>query len=163
MSFHDLLLALRETSFATAIREGISWFPWLESIHVVAIVTVVGTISIIDMRLLGLPAHRKSLRLLTKDVLPLTWGAFVVAAITGFLLFSSQPDRYWALFEFKAKMLLLLLAGVNMLFFHVITFRNAHLWDELTQTPWAAKLAGLISLVIWFGVVVFGRLIGFEL
>ncbi len=163
MTFHDLLMALRDTGFATAIREGISWFPWIESTHVVAIVTVVGTISIIDMRLLGLPAHRKSLRLLMKDVLPITWVAFAVAVVTGFLLFSSQPDKYWEIWEFKAKMVLILLAGLNMVYFHFVTFRDVHLWDELADTPRAAKIAGLSSLVIWIGVVVMGRLIGFVL
>src|SRR5690348_12886334 len=115
----ELLTALRESSFATAIREGETLFPWIESIHVVAIVIVVGTISIIDMRLMGLPAHRKSVRKLMQDVLPLTWGAFVVALVTGFLLFSSQAVKYWLIWEFQAKMALLALAGLNMAYFHI--------------------------------------------
>ena len=160
---HDLLLALQNTGFATAIREGETLFPWIESMHVLAIVLVVGTISIIDMRLLGLPAHRRGVRRLMKDVLPLTWGAFCVAVITGFLLFTSAAVKYAAIWEFQAKMLLLVAAGLNMLFFHAVTFRNVHLWDDLVDTPAAAKLAGLSSLCLWIGVVVLGRVIGFVL
>ena len=149
--------------FATAIREGESLFPWIESIHVVAIVIVVGTISIIDMRLMGLPAHRVSLRKLMQDVLPLTWIAFVIAVITGFLLFSSQAVKYWAIWEFQVKMVLLALAGLNMGYFHIVTYRSIHLWDELADTPRAAKIAGFTSLCLWIGVVTMGRIIGFVL
>jgi hypothetical protein len=108
---HDILVGLQNTGFATAIREGVSLFPWIESVHVLAIVLVVGTISIIDMRLLGLPAHRRGVRRLMKEVLPLTWGAFLVAVISGFLLFSSAAVKYAALWAFQAKMLLLVAAG----------------------------------------------------
>ena len=159
----DILLALKETGFATAMREHETLFPWMEATHVLAIAAVVGTISIIDMRLMGLPAHRKSVRQLMKDVLPLTWVAFVIAVISGFLLFSAQPVKYFALWEFKAKMGLLLLAGLNMVYFHMVTFRNVHLWDELASTPPAAKIAGLLSLTLWIGVVIFGRVLGFVL
>jgi hypothetical protein len=160
---HDLLLALQNTGFATSIREGDSLFPWIESIHVVAIVNVVGTISIIDMRLLGLPAHRRSVRHLMREVLPLTWGAFCVAVMTGFLLFASKAVKYAALWEFQCKMLLLIVAGLNMIFFHTVTFRNVHLWDELVETPRAAKVAGISSLCLWIAIVVLGRVIGFVL
>jgi hypothetical protein len=163
MTMHDLLTGLQNSFFATAIREGDTLFPWIESFHVLAVVIVVGTISIIDFRLMGLPAHSKSVRRLMKDVLPLTWGAFGVAVITGFLLFSSEAVKYAALWEFQAKMLLLAAAGLNMLFFHAVTFRNVHLWDELVDTPAAAKLAGLSSLCLWIGVVILGRMLGFVL
>jgi hypothetical protein len=159
----DIFQTLQNTGFATAIREGDTLFPWIESIHVVAIVTVVGTISIIDMRLIGLPAHRKGVRKLMQDVLPLTWGAFALAVLTGSLLFSSRAMKYATIIWFQSKMALLLLAGLNMVYFHVITYRSIHLWDELAETPRAAKLAGTLSLLLWIGVVFCGRLVGFVL
>ena len=158
---HELLTELQNTGFATAIREGISLFPWIESVHVLAIVLVVGTISIIDMRLLGLPAHRVGVRRLLKDVLPLTWGAFVIAVISGFLLFASAALKYANVWEFQLKMALLVAAGLNMLFFHVVTFRDVHLWDELVETPFAARIAAASSLCLWVGVVICGRVTGF--
>jgi hypothetical protein len=163
MMLHDILAALQATSFATVIREGDSLFPWIEAFHVLAAAFVVGTISIIDMRLLGLPAHRRGVRKLMQEVLPITWGAFVISLATGFLLFSSQPLKYVTIWEFDAKLLLLLAAGLNMLFFHLVTFRNVHLWDELNETPVAAKVAGASSLGLWGGVVILGRVIGFVL
>ena len=157
----DYLLALQNTGFATAIREGETLFPWIESVHVLAIVLVVGTISIVDLRLLGLPAHRRGVRRLMKDVLPITWIAFVVALVSGFLMFASAAVKYGGLWEFQLKMLLLLVAGLNMIFFHLVTFRDVHLWDELVETPRAAKIAGLFSLSLWGLIVVLGRTIGF--
>lgn len=162
MTVHDLLKSLQNTGFATTIGEDPNLFPWIESFHVLAIVLVVGTISIIDLRLLGVPAHRSGLRRLMADVLPLTWCAFCVALVTGFLLFASAAAKYGGLPAFQIKMALLVLAGLNMTFFHVVTFRSIHLWDELIETPIAAKLAGGGSLCLWISVLVFGRLIGFS-
>ena len=163
MSIHDVLQTIQDLPFAVAIREGETLFPWIECVHVFALVTVLGTISIVDMRLLGLPSHRKGLRQLTQDVLPITWAAFALAAISGFLLFSSRAIKYASLWEFDAKMVLLVLAGLNMMYFHFVTFRDIHVWDEFTTPPRAAKTAGAISLCLWAGVLICGRLIGFQL
>ena len=160
---HELLSALQNTPFATAIREGDTLFPWIESFHVLAIAIVVGTISIVDMRLIGVASHRKSVRRLFRDVLPITWSAFAFAAATGFLLFSSRAVKYASLWQFEAKMVLLALAGLNMAYFHLVTFRSVHSWDELAETPAAAKVAGTLSLCVWIGFVICGRLVGFAL
>ena len=163
MTLTDILTALQQTPFATAIVEGSYLFPVIESIHVAAVVTVVGTISIVDLRLIGLAAHTRSIRQLMRQVLPLTWGAFAIALASGFLLFASKAVDYAANTPFRFKMALLLLAGVNMAVFHMTTYRSADGWDELTRTPGAAKAAGLSSLAIWVGVICFGRWIGFTL
>lgn len=160
---HDLLLTLQNTGFATAIREGDSLFPWIESIHVLAISLVVGTILIVDLRLLGFGAHRRSISALMREVLPLTWSAFAMAATTGFLLFASAAVKYAALWEFQAKMLLLVGAGLNMTIFHLVSGRSMVAWDEAATPPLAAKAAGGLSLCLWLGVLVMGRVIGFAL
>jgi hypothetical protein len=160
---HGLLTTLQDSAFATAIREGDTLFPWIEGLHVLALAIVVGTISIVDMRLIGLASHRKSVRRLLRDVLPITWSAFAFAAATGFLLFSSRAVKYASLWQFQAKMVLLVLAGVNMAYFHLVTFRSIHSWDELADTPAAAKTAGAVSLCLWMAIVIFGRIVGFVL
>ena len=160
---HELLLALQNTGFATAIREGDTLFPWIESIHVLAISLVVGTILIVDLRLLGFGAHRRSISALMREVLPLTWSFFAIAATTGFLLFASAAVKYAALWEFQAKMLLLAGAGLNMTSFHVVSGRGMAAWDEAVTPPLAAKVAGALSLCLWLGVLVMGRVIGFAL
>jgi len=100
-------------------------------------------------------------RELTGEVLPWTWASFCVAVITGALLFSSNATHYWGTVPFRAKMLLLALAGVNMLVFHGTTYRSLATWDGAAHTPRAAKVAGGLSLALWIGVVTMGRWIGF--
>src|SRR5476649_2184056 len=94
MELDVLLRTLEATSVATAIRENESLFPWVESVHVLAITLVVGSIAIVDLRLIGLASLERSLTRLTASVLPCTWAAFAVAAITGALLFSSNATGY---------------------------------------------------------------------
>jgi len=163
MDFDRVLNWLQGTPIAVAIRENEILFPWIESIHVLAIVLVVGTISIIDLRLIGVASRNRAVTVLMREVLPYTWTAFVVAAITGSLLFSSNAPKYAHNFYFQAKMALLVLAGCNMVIFHLIGTREIARWGATAQTPAVAKAAGGISLLAWIAVVACGRWIGFTL
>ena len=152
---------LENTPLAMFIS-GSTWaFPTVESIHVFFLVVVVGTIAIVDLRLLGVASRNRSVSQLSNDVLPITWTSFCLAAVTGGLLFSSKATHYLANWPFRIKMVLLALAGLNMLLFHFMTYRSVHVWDDASRAPSAARLAGALSLAFWIGVVVFGRWIGF--
>ena len=164
MDIDALLKALEATSVATAIAEGESLFPWIESIHVLAITLVVGTIMIVDLRLLGVASLDRAVTRLTRDVLPCTWTAFAVAAISGGLLFSSKATTYGHNFYFQVKLVFLVLAGINMVIFHLFSSRGIERWgSSAAATPLPAKIAGAISLLVWMGVVTFGRWVGFTL
>jgi hypothetical protein len=155
---------LQSTPIASAIAENEILFPWIESVHVLAIVLVVGTISIVDLRLLGIASRDLTVRRLMRDVIPYTWGAFAVAAITGSLLFSSDAVHYARNFFFLGKLVLLALAGLNMAVFHLVGVGDIERWDSGTgHTPVAAKAAAIISLLVWISVVAFGREIGFTM
>lgn len=162
LSLFDMYLEWLEAApFATAISGGATLFPWLESVHVLAIALVVGTIAIVDLRLLGYRAHRKSARRLIGELLPYTWVAFAVSAITGLLLFSSNATDYAYNVHFQLKLVLILLAGVNMAAFHSTAYRQIAEWDETHPPPPAARVAGAASLCLWIGVVFLGRWIAF--
>ncbi len=154
---------LHDTPTATAIRESGTLFPWIESVHVLAITLVVGSISIVDLRLLGVASKHRSVTRLTNEVLPVTWVAFVVAATAGALLFSSNAVKYSHNFDFQAKMALMLVAFFNMLVFHFITSRNISAWDEAPRTPAPVKVAGGLSLGLWIAIIVFARWVGFTM
>jgi hypothetical protein len=154
---------LQATALAKTISENEILFPWIESVHVLAIVLVVGTISIVDLRLLGVASLDRAVSRLMHDVLPYTWGAFVVAAITGALLFSSNATVYAHNIFFQGKLVLLALAGLNMTAFHVAGTGDVGRWGATRQTPIVAKAAGGASLLLWIAVVAFGRWIGFTL
>ncbi|MBV8853859.1 MAG: hypothetical protein JOY91_10685, partial [Sinobacteraceae bacterium] len=81
--------ALQDTRIAIAIREGESLFPWIECVHVLALTLVIGSIAIVDLRLLGWASRQRGVAQVTADVLPLTWTAFGFAVLSGGLLFAS--------------------------------------------------------------------------
>lgn len=148
---------------AEHIRANELAFPWLESVHVLAITLVLGSIAIADLRLLGLASVKRPVSQLLHEVLPVTWVAFAVALITGLLMFTSNALEYVHNKPFQFKMLLLLLAGLNMLVFQMVTFRGVGAWNEAARTPPGARFAGAFSLFCWIGVVAFGRWIGFTI
>ena len=161
MSIQTLLEGLQSTPVGTAIRESGWMFPIIECTHVLAITFVVGTIAMVDLRLLGFTSRGRAVTRLTAEILPWTWGGFVIAVITGSLLFSSAALKYFNNTPFRLKMVLLLLAGINMVIFHAITERSIHHWDEHLSPPMIAKVTGALSLLFWCGVIAAGRWIGF--
>jgi hypothetical protein len=130
---------------------------------VLAFVLVIGTISIVDLRLLGIASLNRAVKQLFYDVLPYTWIAFGAAALSGSLLFLSSAMTYAHNSFFRGKLVLLAVAGLNMAVFHLVGIGDVELWGTTRQTPPAAKIAGALSLAVWTSVVVFGRSIGFTL
>jgi len=162
-TIHDFLAWLQDTPLAKMVAESTWMFPTVESIHVLAITFVVGSIAIVDLRLLGVAGRDQKITRLTSEILPWTWAAFIIATIAGSLMFSSNAVKYFDNIPFRLKFGLMLLAGVNMLAFQFITFRSVSKWDETAATPLAVRLAGAFSLLLWIGVVVCGRWIGFTM
>ncbi|MEO6388595.1 MAG: hypothetical protein ABIT16_12070 [Croceibacterium sp.] len=155
--------SIEYSKLGITVAESTWMFPTLETIHVIALVTVIGTIAIVDLRLIGIGSKGHRVSLLAKDTLPLTWGAFVLAAITGSLLFVSKATSYVANPYFLFKMVTLALAGLNMMYLHLTAWRTVEHWEQDPTFPVAAKVAGWLSLVFWLLVVFFGRAIGFTL
>ncbi|MEO6079942.1 MAG: DUF6644 family protein [Steroidobacteraceae bacterium] len=149
---------LQNTPLAVLVGE--TWFPWVESAHVVCLALVAGTIFTVDARLIGFASRQLRFTYVSERLLPWTWGAFICAAITGGLLFIANATNYAHNVPFQIKMVLLLVAGINMLYFQFVIFRSVNSWDSGTPAP-AARVAGLLSIVIWCGVIGFGRWIGF--
>jgi hypothetical protein len=164
VDIEGVLAWLQSTWIATAVAENDILFPWIESVHVLAIVIVVGTISIVDLRLLGVASLDISAKRLMRDVIPYTWGAFAIAAITGSLMFSSDATHYAHNRLFQIKLVMLALAGLNMAVFHLFGERDIERWDAPgATTPAAAKAAAVISLMAWIAVVSLGRGTGFTM
>ena len=161
MDIKETLEALHASGLATWINTTRGAFALTEALHVIAIVTVSGTIFIVDLRLLGLPTTTRRFTEVAGETLGWTWAAFGLAVATGSLLFTTNPVFYFGNFEFRTKMLLLLLAGINMAVFEFRTVKTVALWDIGKSPPVAAKLAGILSLAFWLSVIAFGRLIGF--
>jgi hypothetical protein len=149
---------LQNTPPAVAVGE--TWFPWVESAHVVFLAAVAGSILMVDARLLGWASQHLRLTHVAQRLLPVTWMAFIGAVVTGGLLFIANATTYIHNTPFLVKMVLLAVLGLNMLYFHLVTYRNVLQWDT-GKPPASARAAGLISTVLWISVVAFGRWIGF--
>jgi hypothetical protein len=160
---HDLIAFLEQSPLAEAIREDDLLFPLIESVHVLAICLVVGSISIVDLRLLGFASIQRPVGRLTREILPYTWGAFAVAVAAGSLLFISHASKYLENGFFVAKLVLIGIAGLNMLLFHFIGAKDMPRWENDPKPPFPARFAGGLSLLLWIAVVATGRWIGFTM
>jgi hypothetical protein len=161
--FMDVIAYFEGSGLADNIRENDNLFPLIESIHVVALCLVVGSIFMLDLRLLGLASTNRPVGRLIHAILPVTWGAFAIAVITGFLMFVSNATKYLANDFFVAKMCLLGVAGLNMIIFHVISTRDLPQWEKQASPPLRARLAGAFSILFWISIVACGRWIGFTM
>jgi len=162
MPLHSLCQAIEMTSVGKAVEQSSWMFPMVETTHLLAMVLLVGAISAFDVRLLGLTMRRVSVADLAERLLPCTWTAFAVSVITGTLLFTSEAEKKYCFNPaFRIKLLLILLAGLNMSVFHFTVYRSVMKWNDTPSTPLWAKLVGSFSVLLWAGVVIAGRWIGF--
>jgi hypothetical protein len=102
MDISALIKSLEAKGLDTKIRESVYLFPMLESIHVLGLALVFGTISIIDLRLLGLASTQRSFQRMASDILKWTWAAFALTALTGALMFTTNATVYYHNFYFRA-------------------------------------------------------------
>jgi len=157
------LESLQASSLGLFIHKKAWAFTTVEVAHVFAGSLLLGTIMIVDLRLLGFASKRRAFTELARQVLPFTWSAFVLTIVAGSLLFISRPMEYLENPVFWTKMALIVLAGVNMMIFEFITVRGVQKWNIDSVPPPQARLAGAISISCWVMVIFLGRLIGFTL
>jgi uncharacterized protein DUF6644 len=138
-----------------------NWVAGVQSLHLIAMAALVASITLFDLRLLGLSLARVSVSRLADRLLPVTWSAFVVMVLTGGFMFVAKAQVYCVNWVFTTKLVLILLAGINMAVFHFTIYRNVASWDKSSATPLSAKIVGSISVLLWASVVFAGRWIGF--
>ena len=159
-----LLQTVQSWPIAAAIRgdlPGSEWlFPIIETLHVLALALMFGSIAMLDLRLLGIGRRIGAVSALARELLPWTGIAWCAAAAFGTLLFISRAASYVHNFQFRMKLLCMALAFLNMLVFQFGAYRQVAGWDH-GWPPAAARLAGMLSLMLWLGVVLFGRWVGF--
>jgi hypothetical protein len=162
MDITDFLKWIEASRLATRIRDALWLFPLIESTHVIGLSLVFGTILIIDLRLLGVASTQRSFKQMASDILKWTWAAFALTVLTGTLMFITNARVYYHSSFFRTKMLLLALSGINMLVFELTAGRTIHQWDKAPSAPRAGKAAAVLSLAMWIGIIVMGRLVGFR-
>ena len=161
MDIAAILASLEGLSLAGRIRESLYIFPFIESLHVVGLTIVFGTIAILDLRLLGIASTGRPVSRVAADSLPWAWAAFTLTVITGVLMFITNAGVYYQNIYFRLKMGMLVLAGVNVALFEFTARRSLQRWDAERTAPAAGRVAAVASLVLWVLIIFAGRWIGF--
>jgi len=153
---------LAATSGSIALHESLYMYPLIESVHVLALCIFVGLATILDLRLLNKVLRNVPVSQVADRLLPWTITGFVVMVMTGSLLFYAIPIRTYQSVWFRGKVIMLILAGINVWIFHSGIYRRVSGWDMAGRTPAAARRAALASLLLWFGIIVAGRFIAYN-
>jgi hypothetical protein len=152
---------LTATPWSIALHESLYMYSLTESVHVMAIMVFVGTIAMIDLRVLGVAYKDAPMSQMLSRILPWTAGGFAVLVITGLMLFYAIPIRTWHSIWFRMKVVLLIVGMANAAFFTFVVERDKATWD-LGPTPTRAKISSVLSLTVWILVITFGRLIAYN-
>jgi len=153
----DLFHWINETGFSQYLRESEVAFPLTEAIHLIGLGVSVGTIVWVDLRLLGRVMTHVKVTEVVSRLEPWAKAGFGVMFASGMMLFLGKPDNYYSTTAFKLKMMLLPLAGLNVLFFHRRVFPNVAKWDESPVAPWPGRMVGAVSMSLWVVIIVLGR------
>lgn len=163
MSLASFLQWLYNTPFSIAMRESLWAEPIVETIHVLTLTLFLGFAVLLDLRLLGVALKRRRMSDVLRQLNPWLFGGFAVMIASGVLLFSGDPIAFYSTTVFKVKMILLVLAGLNVLIFNATIGRKVTEWDWNPRTPAGAKLAAIVSLALWVLIIAAGRWIAYAL
>jgi hypothetical protein len=161
-SIKTFLDLLQEWPSSIAVRESIYGYTALLSLHVLSMCLFFGLVLMMDLRLLGVGNMRTPFSQLQRRLFPWQMLGMVVSAVTGAILIYGQPSRFYSNIFFYVKMVMMFVAAINALAFHQSSYHTVSRWDAGGPPPASAKLSGVLSIALWAGVVVAGRLIAYN-
>ena len=150
---------LKETQFSLYVNTHAWVWPTCETLHFIGMALLIGCVGILDLRLLGVgkqlpvrPLHR---------LIPYGIAGFVINLITGIIFFIGIPNQYAYNIAFILKMALVVIAGINVLVFYGTVYGATEALGPGDDAPLKAKVVAAVSIVVWFGVMYFGRMLPF--
>ena len=159
MTLLEICQWLQDLPLSQQVRESDVLFPYLSIAHVMGLTLAAGSIAYLDLRLLGFGLRRSPVSKIAASLLPCMWTGYVVLAISGSLIMISEAVMLYESWFFRAKLFMMMLAGLNALVFHYTVFRRVDQWDLAPTAPLQARLTGAISLMLWMGMIAAGRAI----
>jgi len=160
MPLGDFFNQVATLPISLVLGESLNLFSALDVIHIVGVLLLAGSIAVVDLRLLGVIFSDIGLDAIQRQLLPLTIAGALLVFPSGIGLFLPQAGKIWLNPLLQAKVALLLLAGLNVGYWHYNYSRHAE-WSSAAALPWQARLAGASSLVLWAATIIAGRLIAF--
>ena len=154
---------LESTAAGVLVRESLYGFPILAAIHILGLTVSVGTLVWFDLRLVGVSMPRCPVSSLYRRLIPWTLVGFGVMFISGALLFTGFATKAYGNVYFRIKLTAIVLAGVNALFYHRMTERRIAHWNDAARPPMPARLAGVISIVVWTIAIMAGRMMSYTM
>jgi hypothetical protein len=149
-------------SWSQLVHESYNFWNLMEGTHLMTVGLFFGTILLVDLRLLGWIFKKTPVSVISDKTLPLTVVGFLTLVVTGVFVFMSKPEEYYHNLMFRTKMLVLLIAIINIVIFHWKVQKNQAAWDKAESPPTAAKISAAISLLSWLFVISCGRLIAYN-
>ena len=138
-------------------------WPAIEATHVLSLALSVGTIILVDLRLIGATMRDEPVTDVIEQTQPWTLAGFILAFISGIFLFWSEAGRLYPSYSFRIKMVCIALLGVNALLFHSGIYQSVDEWNRSKGTPPRAKFAGWFGLIFWMVVIFCGRWTAYNL
>lgn len=153
-------LWLENSVLAEAIRQWVWAYPLIETLHILGITLLVGSVAMFDLRLLGISRH-----VLVTDMaghlLPWSYASFGAVIFSGFLLFATDAAAIALNPAFRLKLVLILGAGINAIAFHWKFYPSVQQWNRGVKPPLMVKGIAIISLILWIAVIACGGLIAY--
>ncbi len=160
MKAADVFQWLESSNLAVYVRQSQLLYPIIEIIHILGFIFLVGSAFLFDFRLLGFSKKIPVLDL-AKHLLPWSRRSLLLVFPSGIILFITQAKSLGTNYVFGVKLILITLAFANAGYFHNVTLKSVDQWNQLRPTPLTAKAAGLISLLLWTGVITCGRFLAY--
>ena len=155
-----VLHALATTPLSQAMREGAWLYPIVEIVHIAGFSVLVGSVVLFDLRVLGF-ARTLPVVALGKHLLRWALASVLLVVPAGLLLFTAHPVELANNPAFLLKLVLIALAGLNALAFHLLPYRSVASWDRDAPAPMLARAGAVSSILLWLGVITCGRLLAY--
>jgi hypothetical protein len=153
----ETIEALEASGIGVWVRESTWGFALVVGGHILGLALSVGTLAWFDLRLLGLGVVAAPVSRTFRRLMPVFTFGFISMFVTGIMLFAAYATKAYYSTLFRVKLVLILLAGANALYYHLFTEKSIAQWDTDQRVPRAARLAGACSLLLWVAIILLGR------
>jgi hypothetical protein len=152
--------AIEMSALGQAMRQWLWLYPAVETVHIVGIALLFGSIAVLDLRLIGF-SRSLPLRRLAGHVLPWTIGSFVLIVPSGLAMFVAHATELIQSPVFVLKLSLIFAAAINAALYHAAAGGERARWDVDAMPPALARISGAVSLLLWIAVIACGRLLAY--